>query len=92
MRSIGELRDQMLEAPEGIDELPPQFMDARSRVREAIALIEAAGIPNETLVAVLMSEMLPRMVHDRGPLWTATLLAQLSHEIGTGAAPSCARQ
>jgi hypothetical protein len=74
------------------DELSAQFFDARGHIREAIARIEAAGIPSETLVAVLMSEMLPRMVRDRGPLWTATVLAELAHQIGGGTAPTCTRQ
>ena len=73
-------------------ELPPRFAEARDLVREAIARAEAGNVPTETLLAVLMSETLPRMVHLHGPGWVAVLLAQLARQIGHGIAPHCAKQ
>jgi hypothetical protein len=32
--------------------------------------------------------MLPRMVHQNGPEWTAATLAKLARDIGTGAGPA----
>lgn len=81
-------------APDDADvcELPPRFAEARDLVRDAIARAEAGNVPTETLLAVLMSETLPRMVHLHGPGWVAVLLAQLAHQISFGIAPNCAKQ
>ena len=92
--ALNTLRDRMLEAPDEIDEqrLPERFTEARAALRDAIARIEASGIANETLITVMLSEMLPRMVHGCGPVWTAALLSKLATSIGEGSAPDCMRQ
>ena len=92
--ALNTLRDRMLEAPDEIDEqrLPERFTEARAALRDAIARIEASGISNETLITVMLSEMLPRMVHGCGPVWTSALLSKLAKSIGEGSAPDCMRQ
>jgi hypothetical protein len=92
--SFRHLRDEMLAASDDLDELhfPPRFRETRIALRAAIARMEADGIPNETLVAVMMSETIPRMVEERGPGWVATMLAKLAQSIGSAVPPSCLRQ
>ena len=87
---LDQLRDRMLDAPNEVDEmhLPPRFKEAREALGQIIARLEANGIPNETLVTVMLSEMLPRMVHQNGPEWAAAMLFKLAHNIGAGASPS----
>lgn len=91
---LDQLRDRMLDAPNEIDEghLPPRFKEARTALIEAITNMEATGIANETLVTVLLAEMLPRMVHQNGPAWAAAMLAKLAHNIGAGASQAGMRQ
>ena len=48
--------------------VPPRFDEARDHLRLAVERIERAGIPAETLHAVLMSETLPRLIDEHGPL------------------------
>jgi hypothetical protein len=36
----------------------------------------------------MLSEMLPRMVHGCGPVWTSALLSKLATSIGEGSAPA----
>jgi hypothetical protein len=62
-------------APPGV---PPRFDEARDHLRLAIECIERSGIPAETLHTVLMSEALPRLIDEHGPLWVAAMLAQFS--------------
>lgn len=87
---LDQLRDRMLAAPDEINpsRLPPGFMEARTAVAETLARLETAGIPSETLVTVLLTQMLPRMVHQNGPAWTAGILAKLANDIGGGASPA----
>jgi hypothetical protein len=91
---LDQLRERMLDAPNEVDErhLPPRFREARTALVEAISNLEAIGIPNETLVTVLLAEMLPRMVHQNGPAWAAATLAKLAHNIGAAASPAGIRQ
>jgi hypothetical protein len=88
------LRDRMLDAPDEIDEarLPPRFREARALLRESIARAEAAGVLPETIVTVLMSEMMPRMVETYGPIWVAAMLTKLAANIRAGVAPGRATQ
>ena len=81
--AIDRLREEMLHAPEEMDAsvVPPRFKEARDHIRAAIECVERAGIPAETLQAVLMSEALPRLIHEHGPLWVAAMLAQFSSEL-----------
>jgi hypothetical protein len=91
---LDQLRDRMLAAPDEIapSRLPPRFTEARTAVMETIARLETIGIPNETLVAVMLTQMLPRMVHQNGPVWTAAMLAKLAQDVSTGASPAGRRQ
>jgi hypothetical protein len=91
---LDQLRDRMFDAPNEVDEmhLPPRFKEAREALRKTIARLETSGIPNETLVTVMLSEMLPRMVHQNGPAWAAAMLLKLAHNIGAGASPLGMRQ
>ena len=79
-RMIGRSREELLHTPEEMDAsvVPPRFDEARDHIGLAIERIERAGIPAETLHAVLMSETLPRLIHEHGPLWVAAMLAQFS--------------
>jgi hypothetical protein len=91
---LDQLRDRLLDAPNEVDErhLPPRFNEARTALVEAITNMEAIGIPNETLLTVMLAEMLPRMVHQNGPEWAAAMLAKLAHNIGAGVSPAGMRQ
>jgi hypothetical protein len=91
---LDRLRDRMLDAPAEVEDrhLPPRFNEARRALAEALAAMEAAGMPNETLVTVMLAEMLPRMVHQNGPEWAAAMLAKLARNIGAGASPAGTRQ
>lgn len=88
------LRDQMLSAPDECNEmnLPPRFTEARTELRETLKRLEQNGVPNETIVTLMLSEMLPRMVFERGPVATAAILGKLAHNIGDGVAPNTTRQ
>jgi hypothetical protein len=94
MTPLDRLRDRMLEAPDELDEshLPFRFKEARSVLVQAISELEAGGIPNETLVTVMLAEMLPRMVHQNGPTWAAAMLAKLAQNIGAGNSPAGSMQ
>lgn len=86
------LRDELLDAPDRIEALPPNFMEARAVLREAIEIVERSGVPGDTLIAVLMSETLPRIIQSQGPVAAGALLAQLGRQITAGAAPGSAQQ
>ena len=64
---------QMLAGADQIDHrrVPARFDEAQARMRDAIARLEAAGVPHLTLVAAMLSEMIPRMVRENGPEWAA---------------------
>lgn len=91
---MNKLRDRLLDAPETLDPrvLPPAFMEARAMIRKAIARAGRSGISDEALLAVLMSEALPRMMQLHGPAWAGAMLAHLGTQIGAGAAPGCKPQ
>ncbi|HUN98686.1 MAG TPA: hypothetical protein VMU69_20935 [Bradyrhizobium sp.] len=91
---LDQLRDRMIAAPDEINQahLPPRFNEARAAFLALIVQLEAVGIPNETLVVVMLTQMLPRMVHQNGPEWTAATLAKLAHDIGAGASPAGMKQ
>src|SRR5690606_26621602 len=77
------LRDRMLSVPDEMDEdfLPWRFKEARPALVETLEKLQTAGIPNETIVTVMLVEMLPRLVHQRGPHWAAAMLARIAHNI-----------
>jgi len=81
-----KLREDMLAAPDLADEaeLPARFMEARGILRQALARMDSIGIADGTAAAVMLSETLPRMAHERGPEWLAAMLAKLSQHIRAG--------
>jgi hypothetical protein len=85
---------QMLAGADQIDHrrVPARFDEAQARMRDAIARLEAAGVPDLTLVAVMLSEMIPRMVRENGPEWAAAVLTNLASNIRAGAVQSRTRQ
>jgi hypothetical protein len=89
-----KLRDHMLAAPDQIDpeHLPPRFNEARDLLRDVLVSMRDRGIGGDTIVTVMLSEMLPRMVFERGPIWTATMLGKLAQNIGLGTIPNTSRQ
>ncbi len=90
-RPIDLLPEKMLHALEEMDAsvVPPRFDEARGHIGLAIERIERAGIPAETLHAVLMSETLPRLIQEHGPLWVAAMLAQFSSALVRDAGCEC---
>lgn len=91
---MSELRDRLLQAPDEIDRrnLPPHFERARAAIRKSLSRLGRGNVSDETLIAVLMSETLPRMMDLRGPAWTAALLVRLGQDIGAGIPAGTARQ
>ena len=61
-------------------------------MRDAITRLEAAGVPDLTLVAVMLSEMIPRMVRENGLEWAAAVLTDLASNIRAGVVQSRTRQ
>jgi len=91
---LDQLKDRMLEAPNEVhpDHLPPRFKEARSMLIETLVKMKSKGILNDTMVAVMLSEMLPRTVHQNGPLWAATMLAKPAQSIRDGDSPAGSMQ
>jgi hypothetical protein len=77
---IDRLSEEMLHAPDEMDAsvAPPRFDEARDHIRLAVQGLERAGIPSETLHAVLMSETLSCLIHEDGLLFVAAMLALFS--------------
>ena len=88
------LRDRLLSVPDEIDptHLPPGFFEARDAIRRGIGQAGAAGMTDATVLAVLLSETLPRLVHAYGPSNAAVILSRLANDIGSGLAPNCRQQ
>ena len=68
-------------------QLPPRLADALAEVRTAIERCNEAAIPSDTVLAALMTELLPRLVEAYGPSGAASMLRQLAHEISTSGGP-----
>jgi hypothetical protein len=66
---LDQLRDRMLAAPDEIDQLhlPPRFREARAAFVDTIARVEATSVPDQTLVTVMLTQTLPRLVHQNVP-------------------------
>jgi hypothetical protein len=77
------LRDRMQVARNEIEpsHLPPCFQEAQALVKEALTRLEAAGISNQTIVAAMITELLPRMVYANGAVWASTTLAKLAQSL-----------
>jgi hypothetical protein len=63
--------------------LPPHFAEALTQVRAAISRCTDASIPNDTVLAALMTELMPRSVSAYGPACVASLLGHIAGEIAT---------
>jgi hypothetical protein len=61
-----------------------RFGEARAHVRNAVRCAEADGIPSEALALALISEALPPIVHEHGPIWAATVLMKLARRLRAG--------
>jgi hypothetical protein len=69
-------------------ELPPHFSEAHEQVCALINECDTAGVPTDTILAALMTELMPRLVQAYGPSGVATMLNHLASEIsGTGDPP-----
>jgi hypothetical protein len=71
---------------------PPRFTEAVEIVRAAIRQCEQREIPVDSILAALMTELLPRLVAAYGPQGVAGVFGRLAGEIATGGAPRRTRQ
>lgn len=74
------------------DPLPPRFGDALIEVRAAIARCHTAGIPEDTTLAALLVETMPRLVEAYGAEGAAAMLGQLTQEISEAGRPPASLQ
>lgn len=74
------LRDRIKAAPDDIDPArqSSHFDKARDDLRQSLTQLEAAGISSQTIVAAMMTELLPRMIHAKGAAWASRTLAGLA--------------
>jgi hypothetical protein len=73
-------------------ERPPRFAQALEQVRAVIARCDRVGIPNDTLLAALMMELMPCLVHAYGPGGGASVLNQLVLELSSAGSAQTNRQ
>jgi hypothetical protein len=80
VRAMQHVRAQLSRVIEKFDEtrLPPRFADARSGLRDALAALEAKEIPEETLIAAIVNEALPRLLARHGLLGTGAILRRIA--------------
>ncbi|WP_303979368.1 hypothetical protein [Dongia mobilis] len=62
-------------------ELPPLFATARELITAALQRSERAAVPSETLTAVLLVELMPRLVGNYGHERAADMLSRLAREV-----------
>jgi hypothetical protein len=89
---LKSLRASMQVAPDTIAPArqAAHFGKAQDVLRKSVARLEAAGISNETIVAAMLTETLPRMVYENGAAWASMTLAKLAHSLdvsGSAAGP-----
>jgi hypothetical protein len=77
---------------EASEPIPPGFLQGRDFIRNGITQAAASGIPDASLLAVMLAETLPRLVNAYGPAHAAVILSRLAHDIGAGVAPNCKPQ
>ena len=63
--------------------LPPRFAGALEQVWAVKARCDKAGIPSDTLIAALMTELMPRLVQAYGSNGVAVVLNQLALELSS---------
>lgn len=61
--------------------LPPLFSTARQLITAALDRGERAAVPSETLTAVLLVELMPRLVDAYGHQRAAEMLSCLAREV-----------
>ena len=71
---------------------PPRFAEAVEIVRTAIRECESRGLPTDSVLAALMTELLPRLIAAYGPHGVAGVFGHLAGKIGAGGAPPRTRQ
>ena len=62
-------------------QFPPHFADALGEVRTAITRCDEQSIPKDTVLAALLTELMPLLVDAYGPSKAASMLNQLAHEL-----------
>nr|WP_298686314.1 hypothetical protein [uncultured Dongia sp.] len=62
-------------------QLPPLFSTARQMITAALDRGERAAVPTETLTAVLLVELMPRLVGAYGHQRAAEMLTCLAREV-----------
>jgi len=67
---------------------PPRYGEALESVRAAIARCEAKQIAAGSIVAALVTEMMPRLVSTYGPAGAASALGDLAGFIASGREPA----
>ena len=71
---------------------PARFDEARASLRDEIERLTASWVPDLTLVAVMSTEMIPRIVQEDGPEWAASVLSHLASNIRSGHSQGRTRQ
>jgi hypothetical protein len=66
---------------------PPRFAEAVEIVRAAIRECESRGLPVDSILAALMTELLPRLITAYGPHGVAGVFGHLAGRIATGGVP-----
>lgn len=74
------VRERLSRAVEKFDEnrLPPRFADARARLHRTLGELEADGVREETLIAAIVNEALPRLLARHGLLGTGAILRRIA--------------
>jgi|GEM_PF-943109 len=73
-------------------ELPPRFAEVLEQVRAVIARCDKAGVPGDTLIAALMTELMSRLVQAYGSDGVAAVLNQLALELSRAGSAQTSRQ
>jgi hypothetical protein len=61
--------------------VPMRFAEALGAIRGAVAGCETAEIPVDTILAALMAELMPRLVHAYGSVRVVSVLTDLAAHI-----------
>jgi hypothetical protein len=67
--------------------LPPGFADALTEVRAAITRCRKAALPENTVLAALLTELMPGLIHVHGSDRVAVMLRCLADEIAIAGVP-----
>ena len=61
--------------------LPPRFSDALGEIRATIRRCDEQNIPRDTVLAALLTELMPLLVESYGPRKVGFMLDQLARDI-----------